>query len=32
MYRLNFDALDGDMMKVSYADPVPLPCNCPGCL
>jgi hypothetical protein len=29
MYRLNFDALDGDMMKVSYADPVPLPLQWP---
>jgi len=29
MYRLNFDALDGDMMKVSFADPVPLPLQWP---
>ena len=29
MYRLNFDALDGDMMKVSFADPVPEPLQTP---
>ncbi|HWD28323.1 MAG TPA: DUF1629 domain-containing protein [Rhizomicrobium sp.] len=29
MYRLNFDALDGDVMKLSFADPVPLPLQNP---
>ena len=29
MYRLNFDALDGDMMKLSFADPVPVPLQTP---
>jgi hypothetical protein len=29
MYRLNFEALDGDMMKLSFADPVPLPLQTP---
>jgi hypothetical protein len=25
MYRLNFNAFDGDMMKLSFAEPVPFP-------
>lgn len=29
MYRLNFDALDGDVSKVAYAEPVPLPLQTP---
>src|SRR5258708_34139838 len=29
MYRVNFDALDGDVMKVSFAEPVPLPLEPP---
>jgi hypothetical protein len=29
MYRLSFDALDGNMMKLSFADPVPLPLQTP---
>ena len=29
MYRLNFDALDGDMMQLSFADPVPAPLQTP---
>ncbi len=29
MYRLNFDALDGDVMKLSFAEPVPAPMRTP---
>jgi hypothetical protein len=29
MYRVNFDALDGDMMQVSFAEPVPEPLHTP---
>ncbi len=29
MYRLNFDALDGDVMKISFAEPVPMPLQTP---
>jgi hypothetical protein len=29
MYRLNFEALDGDVMKLSFADPIPLPLQTP---
>ena len=29
MYRLNFDALDGDVMKLSFAEPIPEPFHLP---
>lgn len=29
MFRLNFDALDGNVNSLSFADPIPLPMHMP---